>query len=184
MPEAEKSIAIDASIEDVWAYVRDIRKWANLFPGCNDCVVLDENNSRWSIKVGAGGLVRTVNVLVHVDEWSGPERVNFSYKLDGDPVVGGGYYLAARKGPRTTEITLQVRVQGSGPMAPMWEAMSRPLLPQLAQSFASKLKTEIEKCTGGPTTTAATPVSKPAAGLIDRLKKRWRSIFASSRTHA
>jgi hypothetical protein len=26
----------------------------------------------------------------------------------------------------------------------MWEAMSRPLLPQLAKSFAEKLKVEIE----------------------------------------
>jgi hypothetical protein len=26
----------------------------------------------------------------------------------------------------------------------MWEAMSRPLLPQLAKSFAAKLKAEIE----------------------------------------
>jgi hypothetical protein len=26
----------------------------------------------------------------------------------------------------------------------MWEAMSRPLLPKLAKSFAEKLKTEIE----------------------------------------
>ena len=29
----------------------------------------------------------------------------------------------------------------------MWEAMCRPLLPQLAKSFAARLKAEIEKAT-------------------------------------
>jgi hypothetical protein len=40
---------------------------------------------------------------------------------------------------------LKIRVSGSGALAPMWEAMSRPLLPRLAKSFAEKLEVEIEK---------------------------------------
>lgn len=49
-------------------------------------------------------------------------------------------YTASPKGPNGTEIYLQVAVEGSGQMASMWEAMCRPLLPQLAQSFANELK--------------------------------------------
>jgi carbon monoxide dehydrogenase subunit G len=139
MIEAEHSTLVATGIDGVWNYVQDIRAWANLFPGCRECTVIDAHDSRWAIKVGAGGLVKTVNVLVHVDEWSGPERVVFSYKLDGEPVEGGGAYTAVRKGPDQTEISLKVRVVGSGPMAPMWEAVSRPLLPQLAKAFAGKL---------------------------------------------
>src|SRR3546814_7705613 len=62
------------------------------------------HDSQWTLKVGAGGLVRTVNVNVHVDQWDGPERVDFSYRLQGEPVVGSGAYVATRKGPRQTEI--------------------------------------------------------------------------------
>jgi carbon monoxide dehydrogenase subunit G len=145
MIETEQSASIDASIENVWHFVQDIRRWADLFPGCRECAVIDAENSRWVLKVGAGGLVRTVNVLVCIDEWSGPERVLFSYQLEGDPVQGGGCYLAARTAADATEVTLKVRVEGSGPLAPLWEAMSRPLLPQLARSFAGRLKAEIEK---------------------------------------
>jgi len=144
MIETEQTIVIDADIDRVWEYVRDIRRWANLFPGCRECTEIDSHDSRWTLKVGAGGLVRTVNALVHVDEWAGPERVNFSYKLEGDPVEGGGSYIAAKKGSQT-EIALQVRVVGSGSMAPLWEAVSKPLLPRLAKSFAEQLKAEIEK---------------------------------------
>ena len=82
---------------------------------------------RISCQCGVGGLVRTVKVQVRVDQWDGPERVFFSYKLQGDPVQGGGSYHASRKAPQETEVALQVRVEGGGPMAPMWEAMGRPV---------------------------------------------------------
>jgi carbon monoxide dehydrogenase subunit G len=151
MIETEQSISIDVAIDSVWSYVQDIRRWAKLFPGCRDCTVIDAQDSRWILKVGAGGLVRTVNVSVHVDEWDGPERVNFSYALDGDPVTGDGSYVATRTGAHETEVMLKVRVEGSGPMAPLWEALSRPLLPQLAKSFAKKLKAEIETAAAATT---------------------------------
>jgi carbon monoxide dehydrogenase subunit G len=144
MIETEQSVLIDAAIERVWDYVRDIRGWACLFPGYRECIVLDGQDSRWVLKVGAGGLVRTVNVLVHVEQWAGPERVNFSYRLEGDPVEGSGVYVASARGLLQTEVTLRVQVVGSGSMAPMWEAISKPLLPKLAKSFAAQLKAEIE----------------------------------------
>jgi len=164
--ETQHAVVIETDINHVWDYVQDIRKWANLFPGCRECEVIDEHNSKWTIKVGAGGLVKTVNVLVHIDQWDGPERVNFSYKLESEPVVGGGSYVATRQGANATEIKLSVRVEGSGSMAPMWEAVSRPLLPQLAKLFAGKLKSEIE-------TVAGTSVSR------DGTSTKTRSLFAA-----
>lgn len=174
MIETERTIVIDASIECVWDYVQDIRKWANLFPGCRECTVIDAHDSRWILKVGAGGLVRTVNVLVHVDEWDGPERVNFSYALEGDPVAGSGAYLASRKTAHETEIVLKVRVAGSGQMAPLWEAISKPLLPQLAKSFAGKLKAEIEKATGTPISQDAAATDSPS--VLSATGKKLRSL--------
>lgn len=168
MIETEHTTQVNANIELVWQYVKDIRQWAVLFPGCRECEVIDENNSRWVIKVGAGGLVRTVNVRVHIDEWNGPEQVRFSYKLEGDPVEGSGSYTAVRAGGGETDITLKVQVAGSGSMAPMWEAMSRPLLPQLARTFAERLKAEIEAIAEAepealPSETVSAPASPQAS---------------------
>ena len=75
---------------------------------------------------------------------------------------------------------MKVRVQGSGPMSPMWEAMSKPLLPQLAKSFAGKLKAEIEKV-------AADRVFDPPESdklsvletVGNKLRNLWRAIFGS-----
>ncbi len=170
MIETRQSIAIDASIDQVWSYVQDIRQWANLFPGCRECTVVDANDSRWVIKVGAGGLVRTVNVHVHVERWSGPGQVDFTYKLQGEPVEGKGTYLAKALDSRQTEMSLTVDVTGSGPMAPMWEAVSRPLLPQLAKTFAVQLKAAIE---------GVAPAPRPSMlhSIGAWLQRWWQSLF-------
>lgn len=78
--------------------------------------MIDANDSRWIIKVGVGGLVRAATMLVHVDQWSGPERVDFSYTLDGDPVVGNGSDMAVAppRGDRSNhESTRRGRRTGS-----------------------------------------------------------------------
>lgn len=161
MIETEQTILVRAGIEAAWDHARDIRRWAELVPGMQSCDLIDEDTSRWVVKVGVGGLVRTVTVDVQVTRWAGPHAVDFTYKLKGDPVAGGGSYRAA-SAPGGTELALALRVEGAGPMAPMWEAMGRPVLPQLAKAFAGQLRDGIEAAVGAPT------VSKPRLSLWAR----------------
>jgi carbon monoxide dehydrogenase subunit G len=175
MIETEQSLTINVDIDGVWDYAHDIRRWANLMPGLQSCDLIDADTSRWTLKVGAGGMVRTVKVAVRVLEWAGPERVEFAYKLENDPVEGGGTYIAKRNGANATDVMLKVRVEGGGPMAPMWEAMGRPLLPSLAKGFAEQLKAEIEKAAS----VAPGPRAKPSllSKLSALLHDIWRAIF-------
>jgi carbon monoxide dehydrogenase subunit G len=186
MIETEQTIEVDAPIEAVWAYAKDITGWAKLMPGLQDCSVIDDDDSRWTLKVGVGALVRTVKVFVHVDRWSGPTEVDFTYKLEGDPVNGGGVYRARGLGPSLTEITLGVRVNGEGPMAPMWEAMGKPLLPKFARSFAEQFKAEVEQAAqqgsmGSPQPSlggAAAAEQPPHSGSILSVVVNWlRALF-------
>lgn len=179
MIETEQTVIIREGIENVWKFARDIRGWAELMPGMQECEVIDDDNSRWILKVGVGGLVRTVKVQVRVDEWDGPGRVLFTYKLEGDPVQGGGTYHATALGPRETQVQLQVRVEGSGPMAPMWEAMGRPLLPQLAKAFAGQLRDRIEAAAGDTQAGATVGAAKPS-GVFAWLRSIWNAIFGRS----
>jgi carbon monoxide dehydrogenase subunit G len=142
--ETEQTVVIGAPISAVWDHARDIGGWASLMPGLQDCAVIDDDDSRWTLKVGVGALVRTVKVFVHVNRWAGPGEVDFTYSLEGDPVNGGGVYRARSLGPSETEMTIGVRVVGEGPMAPMWEAMGKPLLPRFARAFADQFKAEVE----------------------------------------
>jgi carbon monoxide dehydrogenase subunit G len=176
MIETEQSVAIAVGIDGVWGYARNISNWANLMPGLQEYTVSSDDDSYWTLKVGVGGLVRTVKVFVHVDLWDGPGRAIFTYKLQGDPVKGGGSYAAVPKGPGETDVKLQVRVEGSGPMAPMWEAMGRPLLPQLAKIFAGQLKAEIEKAAGAPAPQDVATGEKPSrlGAIVRWLRRLWR----------
>lgn len=172
MIEAEHTLVIDSDIDAVWDYVRDISRWALLFPGCRECEVIDERRSRWVIKVGAGGLVKTVHVLVDVGVWDGPGRVEFSYRLESEPVTGSGVYEAAASGAAATDVRLALRVAGTGQTAPMWEAVSKPLLPQMARSFAGALKAEIEQAAG----VAPAPRLTWVARFKRWLRRLWRRL--------
>lgn len=178
MIETEQAIAIDAGIDAVWSSVRAIESWASLMPGYQSCEILGEDDSCWTLKVGAGGLVRTVRVLVHVDRWDGPGGAAFTFRLERDPVEGSGTYRAVTRGARETEVTLAVGISGTGPMAPMWEALGKPLLPQFAKAFAQQLKARIEE----GLTEALADAPSPAPPLrIGRLTRLWRAIFGTGK---
>lgn len=174
MIETTQTVTIRAPIDTVWDHARHIEGWAALMPGMQSCEVIDDDHSRWVLKVGVGGMVRTVTVDVHVDLWEGPGRVIFSYALAGDPVKGGGTYDAVEIDRQSTEVTLNVRVEGSGALAPMWEAMGRPLLPQLAKGFAGQLRDAIEAKAGSAAPNAD---QNAPAGLFARIMALFRRLF-------
>lgn len=174
MIQTEQTVTIDANIDRVWSYASDIQKWAAIMPGYRECEIIDADHSRWTLKVGVGGLVRTVKVAVHVTRWAGPEAVDFTFELEGDPVKGGGNYRATRKSATQTDLTLTVQVIGSGAMAPMWEAMGGPLLPKFAKGFAEQLKEAIEAQAGA----APVPAVAPKGNALMRwLCGLWRALF-------
>ena len=144
MIETSQTVAVNAGIDATWDYAHDFERWASIMPGYQRSEIIDADNSVWVLKIGVGALVRTVTVQVCVERWAGPERVDFSFALKGDPVTGRGSYRAAPIGPDQTEMTLHVEVSGTGPMAPMWEAMGGPVLPKFAKGFAEELKSRIE----------------------------------------
>ncbi|MGC1506926.1 SRPBCC family protein [Ketobacter sp.] len=176
MITSKHTFVINTSIDNVWKYVEDIRGWASIFPGHQSCNIINENDSEWVIKVSAAGVTRTDTVQVCVEQWDGPERVNFVYNVDDLPVEGKGVYSARSVGAHETEVTLDICIIGSGPMTAMWEAIGAPLLPQFVKAFATKLKAEVERVAGVGTASAAdTGFAIPmATGLV-------KSTFAALR---
>jgi carbon monoxide dehydrogenase subunit G len=180
MIETEQRIVIAAPVEAVWRYARDIAGWARLMPGLQDCEIVGEDDSRWTLKVGVGALVRTVTVAVHVDRWAGPGAADFTYSLKGDPVAGAGTYRARSVSPGQTEIALGVTVVGTGPMAPMWEAMGKPLLPQFARAFAEQFKAEVEQALAPERAEAGLPDAAVRGSRMARLVAWLRRLFGGN----
>jgi carbon monoxide dehydrogenase subunit G len=177
--ETEQTVAVARSIDDTWAYAKDFQRWASIMPGYQSCEIENEDNSLWILKVGIGAMIRTIKVRVHVKEWAGPRRVDFSFDVEGDPVLGAGTYHAVSTGPSQTDMTLRVQVEGSGPMAAMWEAMGRPMLPKFAKAFAEQLKDRIEAFDSPAE--AAVPMPVTGGGLMARLRALWSALFGQAR---
>lgn len=57
-------------------------------------MVIDVDWSCWMLKVGVGGMVCMVRVVVYVDEWNGFGFVCFLYWFEGDLVEGEGIFRA------------------------------------------------------------------------------------------
>lgn len=177
MLKHELLVAIEAPRPTVWSYVSDMANWASNLPGYRSFEVLDSTDSLWTLKVGVGALVRTVRVKVHVTVWNEPDRVDFTYQLEGDPVYGAGSYVATACEGGGTDVVLTIQINGQGPMAPAWEAMARPILPKLAKGFGESLKAEIERIAAMSGLPKERPEiyrsAKEPAGLLKRL---WRMI--------
>ena len=94
-------------------------------------------------------------------------------ELEGDPVSGGGSYRATAAGAET-DVALHVRVEGGGPMAPMWEAMGGPMLPKFARLFGEQLRDRIEQI-AGEATLAEVTAARP--GLWARFVAWFRRLF-------
>lgn len=176
MIETEQHVEVGAGIEPTWNYAKDMQRWAAIMPGYQNCQIIDDDNSRWVLKVGVGAMVRTVTVLVRVERWAGPEEVDFTFSLEGDPVKGGGSYRASSAGSSATAVTLKVQVEGTGPMAPMWEAMGGPVLPKFAKGFAEQLKAMIEESVGVAPSRTQTDNASLIARLYEWLRRIWRSL--------
>jgi carbon monoxide dehydrogenase subunit G len=144
---AEKT-QIAVPLSDVWKYVSVPANWAAQFPGYVSFEEINPNEYTWTIKVGLGGLVRTVKIRVHVTEWNEPTHVAFTLEGITEPISGTGSFNASEVAAGSTEIALELSISGSGSMANMMEAMARPVLPKLGQTFCTRLKNAIEEDAG------------------------------------
>ena len=130
----------------------------------NDVVVEAQNLQRvYSVR---RGLFRAPAHLQAVGD--------ISFKLEKEPVTGSGSFRSTVVTHSETNVCMRVQVIGSGAMAPMWEAVSKPLLPTLAKSFAASLKAEIEQI----------PVIKTSllAALMRRLQQVFAAVFGKGST--
>lgn len=149
MLETREQFEVRAPIERVWAYASDMRNWAANMPGFDSFESLSEADSRWTLKPRLGPFRRTVVMRVHVTEQQPPSRIGFTMESENDPVTGRGAFEAQALGPGSTGVTLSLRIDSSGPMAPMMESMARPVLPRMAKSFAESMARDIERNPGG-----------------------------------
>lgn len=71
----EEKFAIKASIEKVWAFIRDPQKVAVCVPGCESVEALSEKCYRTTIAVALGPIKARFNLMVQITEEEPPKRI-------------------------------------------------------------------------------------------------------------
>ncbi|HET7035855.1 MAG TPA: SRPBCC family protein [Thermomicrobiaceae bacterium] len=148
MLETSETFTINAPIEAVWSYASDMRNWASNMPFFDSFQQLSDKESRWTLKPKLGPFTRTVRMLVTISEWQPPSHIAFTLHSETDPVEGNGSFDAQSLEPERTNVTLALRLDSHGPLAPMMEGLARPVLPRMARSFAQNLARDIERGEG------------------------------------
>ena len=113
MPEVTYQTTVHRSIDDTWTLVKDMDNWAPYLLGYQRHEVKSETDSVWTLKGDVGVLARTVNIDVHIDEWSGPELVRFTLKGIDEAVEGSGRFTIGAPSASTEAGALVQTVQKS-----------------------------------------------------------------------
>lgn len=128
----------------MWKFASNIGNFAKCMPGCKHFEVIDEEHSFWVVSFAVGPLNKTLDFDVTVTTFEPGNRLRFELAARNDPVRGYGEFATVAVAEYETKIRIALAITGSGPMAPMMEALSRPMLPGLARNFSNSLAEALE----------------------------------------
>lgn len=143
--DSQESFIVHAPRELVWSYTSDMRNWAANMPGYESFEQLNATDSRWTLQIKLGPFKRTVKIVVHITDWTPPERVSFTLRSETDPVNGSGGFVATDAGEHETSVALRLVIESTGPMAGMMESLARPVLDHMQRAFAEAITGDIER---------------------------------------
>lgn len=139
MPEIKHELQVKQNIDDVWKFAGNICNFAESLPGCESCEVLDDAHSHWIVRFNVGPLNKALQFDVEITEFDPGNRLRFDMTARNDPVTGYGEFKTIALSEQETKIKLALAINGRGPLAPMMEALSSPLMPGLAKDFSDSL---------------------------------------------
>lgn len=92
MPEVTYTTRVNAPVDDIWGFVRDMNNWAPMLTGYQQHEIKGDRQSIWTLRGDVGILSRTVRLEVNITEWAGPQRVAFTLKGLNEAVEGDGAF--------------------------------------------------------------------------------------------
>jgi carbon monoxide dehydrogenase subunit G len=144
MPAVGHSVVVEAPLPTTWAFVRDMRNWAELVPGFEGYSAASDIDSEWRIRGDVGILTKLVTFDVHVNEWVEQSHVRFSMVCREEPLKADGSLTAERVDEGRTKLDFALDANAGGMLGPVVNALLKTVLPRMAGDFAGSIKREIE----------------------------------------
>ena len=145
MPSVEHTAIVNAPLEVVWDYLKDMSNWAPFLEGYQKHEEINDKESIWTLKGDIGVLCRIVQIKIIITEWIDMEKIAFKLVGITERVEGGGTFIPTAKSPESTELFFEFTIKAGGLIGPVANVLMKPMLKPVATNMGNSIKAAIEK---------------------------------------
>lgn len=177
----EESFTVKEDIQQVWAFLRDVRRSSACIPGCDGVEITDDRTFHVTVKAKVSYIPVTFRVRMVLEEESPPYRLVSSSKGEEEGKAG---YLSQKntlelKALPTgeTEVFYRSEVSISGRLATFGQRVIRAKARELAEEFAANVKARLEEALAAPSEKVLE--EKPRgiwSRLFARIQRLWKRL--------
>lgn len=145
MPSVEHETVVEAPLQVVWDYIKDMGNWAPFLEGYQNHEEINDTESIWILEGDVGVLCRIVKMKITITEWVEHEKVAFSIKGISERATGGGVFLAsAGDTPDISNLYFKLTINAGGAIGPVVNIIMKPMLKPVAEKMALNIKRAVE----------------------------------------
>jgi carbon monoxide dehydrogenase subunit G len=145
MPIGKHQICLELPIEVIWSFVKDMDNWAPLVPGYIRHEKINDRQSKWEFKEGAGILKKKIRLIITIKEWLEPTKVTFDLKGINENFSGEGYFEAEALDKNTTRMTGYLDILAGGAMGPVVNAVLKTSVPKMGEEMTIAIAAKLEE---------------------------------------
>ncbi len=142
MAIASHTVKLEASVQDVWAYVSEIENWATMVPAYKEHEKIDEQKSIWTFEGNFKGLKKTVQMELNITEFQEPSIIRFEIEGLTDKFTGSGKFTAEEAAGQT-EMTGTIEVNAGGLSGAVLSPVIKMVLPKVTTRLTEKIARQI-----------------------------------------
>lgn len=143
MPDAKKIFTVDAPIEKVWQFLRDMKQVGSCVPGCEGVCIVNEKDTDWKVKVSFGPFSKVIIMRAHTTLENPPRKGEWI--ATGDDLYTKGSVELRTLSENKTEVTYWSSVSANGILAKLAEPIIKLKISADAAEFAECVKKKIEQ---------------------------------------
>ena len=181
MPQREEKLTVNASPDDLWAFIRDFASLCSCIPGVERINKVDDKTVELTVKEKIGVVPLTVDLTAQIESEDPPHRLHgvataehLSMEID----------VALQATATGTEVTAQFDVAGEGPLKPIVDRLFERRATERAAEFAVILEERFGAVSAGDAAADAhsqpVPARDRAGTLREWLHQLWQRLFGSS----
>lgn len=137
------SMIIDAPIQWVWSYMKDIEGWAPLIPGYVSHRIDNEKESHWTYRTDLGIMKKKLEFQLEILSIHAPKSMTFQVNGTNESFTGHGSIELKKLKTNRTFISANIDLQATGTFAKMVKPLLKSNPPKITKEFKEEVTARI-----------------------------------------